>query len=162
MLYCFQVFRKSYFCVLKKMKLTEYHQSTQIMGMYAHLYMLRHPCVSNFVRTFIGIYAACTHICDLLLFHSEECTISCTVLVYRESKFISISQMMTLKMSPQSFHACRNISPGTTCGSLFLPKVISFMVRMANLCKTYGNPSRCVINVNIWDSWWRDCKSGGI
>lgn len=122
------------------------------------------PCTSTFVRTFTGIlwYAAYTHICDLFLLHSEERTISCTVLVQRKSKFISISQMMTLKVSPQSFNACRNISPGPVCGSLFLPKVISFIVRTANLCKTYGNPSRCVINVNIWDSWWRDCKSGGI
>lgn len=66
------------------------------------------------------------------------------------------------KKTLQSFNAGRDISPEPACGNLCLPKVISFMVRTANLCKTYGNPSRCAINVNIWDSWWRDCKSGGI
>lgn len=62
MLYCFQELSESYFCVPKKMKLTEYHQSTQSMGMYAHMNTYTHPCTSTFVKTLIGIrcYAAYT------------------------------------------------------------------------------------------------------
>ena len=44
MLYCFQEVSKSYFCVPTKMQLTEYHQSMQSMGIYAHLKMHTQPC----------------------------------------------------------------------------------------------------------------------
>lgn len=57
--------------------------------------------------------------------------------------------MTTIKISPQSFNACGNISLEPTCGDPCLNKVISVIVKTSNVCKAYGNPSRCVINVNI-------------